>query len=172
MSTGRSFRTFPNAGYQRVKIDGELYEIDEAPALNKKLKHDIEVVVDRIVVREGLRELNRRFTGTGARAGRRPGLRRECRLRASGRPSPRSSPAPSAASRSRRSSLRLFSFNNPFGACPSCDGLGESFIFDPMMVVPNEALSLEKGAIAPWANSTSHITCRRWRAWRGITRWT
>ena len=141
-------------GYQRVKIDGELYEIDEAPALNKKLKHDIEVVVDRIVVREGLGQPDRQFAGAGAWAGGRSGLRRE---RRSGERTTFSAKfaCPVSGFTIPEIEPRLFSFNNPFGACPSCDGLGEKLYFDPMMVVPNEALSLEKGAIAPWANSTS-----------------
>ena len=141
-------------GYQRVKIDGEMYEIDEAPALNKKLKHDIEVVVDRIVVREGLgnRIADSLEQALGladglafaenADTGERTTFSAKFACPVSGFTIPEIEP-------------RLFSFNNPFGACPSCDGLGEKLYFDPMMVVPNEALSLEKGAIAPWANSTS-----------------
>ena len=142
-------------GFQRVKIDGELYEIDEAPALNKKLKHDIEVVVDRIVVRRRLGQSARRFAGAGAWAGRRPGLRRERRHRASAPRSPRSSPAPSAASRSRRSSRGCSRSTTLSAPARPATGWARSCISTPMMVVPNEALSLEKGAIAPWANSTS-----------------
>ena len=102
-STARSFRT-SKRGYQRVKIDGEMYEIDEAPALNKKLKHDIEVVVDRIVVREGFG--NRLADSLETALGLADGLAFAENADSGERDhlSPRSSPARSAASRSRRSS--------------------------------------------------------------------
>ncbi|KAA0593431.1 excinuclease ABC subunit A [Azospirillum lipoferum] len=141
-------------GFQRVRIDGTMYEIDEVPALNKKLKHDIEVVVDRIVVREGLG--NRLADSLETALGLADGIvwvenaetndqtvfSQKFACPVSGFTIPEIEP-------------RLFSFNNPFGACPACDGLGSKIYFDPMLVVPDERLSLSKGAIAPWAGSTS-----------------
>jgi excinuclease ABC subunit A len=141
-------------GFQRVKIDGKLYEIDAAPALDKKLKHDIEVVVDRIVVRDGLgnRVADSLETALGlaegiaiaenADGGERTIFSAKFACPVSGFTIPEIEP-------------RLFSFNNPAGACPACDGLGTKLFFDPELVVPDERLSLKEGAIAPWANSSS-----------------
>ncbi|WP_376959267.1 excinuclease ABC subunit UvrA [Azospirillum sp. A26] len=141
-------------GFQRVRVDGTMYEIDEVPALNKKLKHDIEVVVDRIVVREGLgnRLADSLETALGladgivwvenAKTNEQTVFSQKFACPVSGFTIPEIEP-------------RLFSFNNPFGACPACDGLGSKIYFDPMLVVPDERLTLAKGAIAPWAGSTS-----------------
>ena len=141
-------------GFQRVRVDGEMHEIDSVPALNKKLKHDIEVVVDRIVVREGLG--NRLADSLETALNLADGIvfvenadtheqtvfSQKFACPVSGFTIPEIEP-------------RLFSFNNPFGACPTCDGLGSKIYFDPMLVVPDERLSLGKGAIAPWAGSSS-----------------
>ncbi len=141
-------------GFQRVKIDGEMVEIDEAPALDKKLKHDIEVVVDRIVLREGLgnRLADSIETALGladgimiaenADDGTRTTFSAKFACPVSGFTIPEIEP-------------RLFSFNNPFGACPACDGLGSKLYFDPDLVIADERLSLHEGVIAPWAKSSS-----------------
>jgi excinuclease ABC subunit A len=141
-------------GFQRVKIDGTLYEIDEAPALDKKRKHDIEAVIDRIVVREGIeRRLADSFEtalalGDGlvfaenADTGERTTFSAKFACPVSGFTIDEIEP-------------RLFSFNNPFGACPACDGLGTEMFFDPALVVPDDRLTLAQGAVAPWANSSS-----------------
>ena len=141
-------------GYQRVKVDGALYEIDEAPALDKKRKHDIEVVVDRLVVRPGqeTRLADSFETALGladglaftenADDGTRTAFSAKFACPVSGFTIDEIEP-------------RLFSFNNPFGACPACDGLGTEMFFDPDLVVPDDGLSLMDGAVAPWANSTS-----------------
>ncbi|PWC32404.1 excinuclease ABC subunit UvrA [Azospirillum sp. TSO35-2] len=141
-------------GFQRVRVDGTMYEIDEVPTLNKKLKHDIEVVVDRIVVREGLgnRLADSLETALGladgivwvenAETSEQTVFSQKFACPVSGFTIPEIEP-------------RLFSFNNPFGACPACDGLGSKIYFDPMLVVPDERLTLAKGAVAPWAGSTS-----------------
>src|SRR3954466_3898574 len=141
-------------GYQRVKIDGELYEIDEAPALNKKLKHDIEVVVDRIVVREGLG--NRIADSLETALELADGL-----VFAENADTGESTTfsakfaCPVSGFTIDEIEPRLFSFNNPFGACPVCDGLGSKLYFDPELVVPDTRKTLRDGAIAPWAHSTS-----------------
>jgi excinuclease ABC subunit A len=141
-------------GFQRVKIDGALYEIDRAPALNKKVKHDIEAVVDRVVVsdRIGARLADSLETalalGDGliyaddADTGARTTFSAKFACPVSGFTIDEIEP-------------RLFSFNNPFGACPACDGLGTEMFFDADLIVPDDRLSLAAGAIAPWANSTS-----------------
>jgi excinuclease ABC subunit A len=141
-------------GFQRVKIDGKMLEIDAVPALNKKLKHDIAVVVDRIVVREGLGTRLAESLETAldladgialvenADSGEETVFSAKFACPVSGFTIPEIEP-------------RLFSFNNPFGACPACDGLGTKLFFDPDLVVPDERLSLREGAVAPWANSSS-----------------
>ncbi|HXQ40782.1 MAG TPA: excinuclease ABC subunit UvrA [Candidatus Udaeobacter sp.] len=145
-------------GFQRVKVDGQLYEIDQVPALNKKLKHDIEVVVDRIVVRPGLETRLADSVETGLNLS--DGL-----LFAERADSGKAAPdrvtfsarfaCPVSGFTIDEIEPRLFSFNNPFGACPACDGLGTTLYFDPELVVPDDSVSLREGAIAPWANSSS-----------------
>jgi excinuclease ABC subunit A len=145
-------------GFQRVKVDGQLYEIDKVPALNKKLKHDVEVVVDRIVVRPGLETRLADSVETGLNLA--DGL-----LFAEKADTGKAAPervifsarfaCPVSGFTIDEIEPRLFSFNNPFGACPACDGLGTTLFFDPELVVPDESLSLREGAVAPWANSTS-----------------
>ena len=160
-------------GFQRVKIDGEFHEIADVPALDKKYKHDIDVVVDRIVVREDI-------------AARLADSLETCLKLADGlavaefadKPLPADQLTGEGANKSKNETHerivfsekfacpvsgftipeiepRLFSFNNPFGACPSCDGLGTKQAIDPDMVVPNPALTLRGGAIAPWSKSTN-----------------
>ncbi len=141
-------------GYQRVKIDGTLYEIESAPALNKKIKHDIEVVVDRIVVRPGVAgrladslETALQLTdglalAEDAKTGERTIFSAKFACPISGFTIEEIEP-------------RLFSFNSPHGACPDCDGLGNQMYFDADLVVPDPGRSLKDGAIAPWAKSSS-----------------
>ncbi len=142
-------------GFQRVKIDGELHEIEAAPALDKKRKHDIEVVVDRLIVREGIETRladsfetalgladGLAFTEEANKAGTRTTFSARFACPVSGFTIDEIEP-------------RLFSFNNPFGACPSCDGLGVTLFFDPDLVVPDDKLALSEGAIAPWSRSAT-----------------
>ncbi|WP_105373853.1 excinuclease ABC subunit UvrA [Neorhizobium huautlense] len=161
-------------GFQRVKVDGQFYEIAEVPALDKKYKHDIDVVVDRLVVRsdisarladsletslklaDGLavaefadKPLRAEDTAAGGSANKSLNETHERVLFSekfacpvSGFTIPEIEP-------------RLFSFNNPFGACPTCDGLGSQQKVDEALIVPEPARTLRDGAIAPWAKSTS-----------------
>jgi excinuclease ABC subunit A len=192
------------AGYTRVRIDGELYAIEDAPALDKKYKHDIEVVVDRLAVREGIETrladsfeqalklaeglayVDLADTTVAEVADQSPSRLREGSgvgvLSEATSPEEGDMPSPDP-SRKREGGMkntglppnrivfsekfacpvsgftleaiepRLFSFNAPQGACPACDGLGEKLLFDPQLVVPNEALTLKQGAVAPWAKS-------------------
>jgi excinuclease ABC subunit A len=145
-------------GFQRVKVDGQLYEIEHAPALNKKLKHDIEVVVDRVAVRPGLetRLADSIETGLNLSDGLLFAEKAETGKTAAERVTFSARFAcPVSGFTIDEIEPRLFSFNNPFGACPSCDGLGTTLYFDPELVVPDESKSLREGAVAPWANSTS-----------------
>ncbi len=147
-------------GFQRAKIDGKFYEIGQSPALDKKLKHDIEVVVDRLAVKKniGNRLPDSIETALGLADGlviaefadekdkdgspRRLLMSSKFACPVSGFIIPEIEP-------------RLFSFNNPHGACPMCDGLGTQLYFDPALVVPDESLTLRKGAIAPWSKTSS-----------------
>ncbi|MBB3020519.1 excinuclease ABC subunit A [Microvirga lupini] len=150
---------FQKKGFQRLKIDGEYYAIDEAPALDKKFKHDIDVVVDRIVVRadiaarladsfetaleltDGIAVIEYADETDEKGKPKRIVFSSKFACPVSGFTIPEIEP-------------RLFSFNNPFGACPTCGGIGHEMRIDEALVV-DEALSLKRGAIMPWAKSTS-----------------
>jgi excinuclease ABC subunit A len=154
------------AGYTRVRIDGEFYDIEAAPALDKKYKHDIELVVDRIVVREGLEtrladsfEQALKLADGLAYVDPADGQTGEGKLKA-GEYAPEGRitfsqkfACPVSGFTIPEIEPRLFSFNAPQGACPACDGLGEKLHFDPGLIVPNENLSIKKGAVVPWAKS-------------------
>ncbi len=141
-------------GFTRAKVDGKLYEIDQVPALNKKLKHEIEAVVDRIVVKPGLEQrLADSFEtalalsdGIVYAEGADDGARTVFSSRFA---------CPVSGFTIEEIEPRLFSFNSPHGACPVCDGLGHEVFFDPHLVVPDEQRSLEDGAVMPWVNSLS-----------------
>ena len=142
-------------GFQRVKVDGTLHEIDAVPTLNKKIKHDIEVVVDRIVVRDGLqsRLADSLETALGladgiAFAENADGKGDVARTVFSAKFA-----CPVSGFTIDEIEPRLFSFNNPFGACPTCDGLGVTLHFDADQVVPDGNASIDDGAVAPWSSS-------------------
>ncbi|CUJ96563.1 Excinuclease ABC subunit A [Ruegeria denitrificans] len=153
----KEFLELRKQGFQRVKVDGEFYELDEPPALDKKFRHDIDVVVDRLVVREGmetrladsLRTALDLADGiaileTAPREGdpERTTFSENFACPVSGFTIPEIEP-------------RLFSFNAPFGACPDCDGLGVELFFDERLVVPDQTLKLYDGALAPWRKGKS-----------------
>jgi excinuclease ABC subunit A len=140
-------------GFQRVKIDGKLYEIAAAPALDKKYKHDIDVVVDRLVVRPDLG--NRLADSIETALDLAEGLAVAENADTGERTIFSSRFAcPVSGFTIEEIEPRLFSFNAPQGACPACDGLGVKMFFDPEMVVPDDRLSLAEGAVAPWADSS------------------
>jgi len=141
-------------GFQRVKVDGTLYEIDAVPTLDKKKKHDIDVVVDRLVIQPGLG--NRLADSIETALGLSDGLCIAENAETGERTTFSAKFAcPVSGFTIEEIEPRLFSFNNPFGACPTCDGLGVKLYFDPELIIPNPDLSLREGAIAPWAGSTS-----------------
>ena len=150
---------YQKRGFQRLKIDGQFYDIADAPVLDKKFKHDIDVVVDRIVVRadiaarlaESLETALELADGIAVAefADQPAGGERETLTFSS------KFACPVSGFTIAEIEPRLFSFNNPFGACPKCGGLGSEQKIDADLVVPEPKLTLRKGAIAPWARSTS-----------------
>ncbi len=150
----RDFAELQKRGFQRVKVDGTFYEITDIPALDKKLKHDIDVVVDRLVIKPDLG--NRVADSMEVALGLTDGIAvvemadQAERVIFSARFA-----CPVSGFTIDEIEPRLFSFNNPFGACPECDGLGTQFFIDPIAVVPDGNLSLKEGAIAPWSKSSS-----------------
>ena len=154
----KEFLELRKQGFQRVKVDGTFYELDEPPTLDKKFRHDIDVVVDRIVVREGLEtrladsfrtalDLADGITilETAVAEGQEPErftFSEKFACPVSGFTIPEIEP-------------RLFSFNAPFGACPACDGLGHELFFDERLVVPDATLKIYDGALAPWRKGKS-----------------
>jgi len=203
---------FMKKGYQRVKIDGKFYEIAEAPALDKKFTHDIDVVVDRVVVRpdiatrlaDSLEQALKLADGlavaeladgtslgsplegeTDRPKGGREGAHRTKNPHPPG-PAPQGGRERAVAAEEKKTKLataaaadarrlvfsekfacpvsgftipeiepRLFSFNNPFGACPKCGGLGVEQHIDPDLVISDKDRTLRRGAISPWAKSSS-----------------
>ncbi|WP_354037926.1 excinuclease ABC subunit UvrA [Devosia sp. UYZn731] len=147
-------------GFQRVKIDGEYYEIEEAPVLDKKLKHDLEVVVDRIVVgpdisgrlAESFETALKLADGIAliefADEKAEDGTQRQVTFS-------EKFACPVSGFTIAEIEPRLFSFNNPFGACPVCDGLGTEQKIDPNQIVPDASLSLRDGAILPWSKTSA-----------------
>jgi len=161
-------------GYQRAKIDGQFYELSDPPTLDKKFKHDIDVVVDRIAVKAGIEtrladsleqalkladgiafaefaDSKSEDAATGkaslknkTKTAERLIFSQKFACPVSGFTIPEIEP-------------RLFSFNNPAGACPACDGLGEQLKFDAALVIPDEGKTLEEGAVAPWAKGPSPL---------------
>jgi excinuclease ABC subunit A len=148
-------------GFQRAKIDGDFHDLESPPKIDKKYKHDIDVVVDRIVVREGIETRLADSIETAlkladglavvemadAPKGKDPErllFSQKFACPVSGFTIPEIEP-------------RLFSFNSPQGACPACDGLGEELQFDPDLVVPERNKSLAEGALAPWAKTSSRL---------------
>ncbi len=167
-------------GFARVKIDGTFHEISEAPALDKKYTHDIDVVVDRIVVRD---DIQTRLADSLETALRLTDGMAVAELADKALP-PEETQEGGSKNKSRNETHerlifsekfacpvsgftipeiepRLFSFNNPFGACPACDGLGTQQKIDENLVVPDADLTLTKGAIAPWSKSSSPVALLR-----------
>ena len=148
----KEFKELQAKGFQRVKVDGTLYEIEDIPPLNKKLKHDIEVVVDRLVIREditgrladsvetALKLADGLCIAENAQSGQQTIFSEKFACPVSGFTIAEIEP-------------RLFSFNSPHGACPDCDGLGVKQILDPALVVPDITKSIAQGAVEPWSKN-------------------
>ncbi|MAY99285.1 MAG: excinuclease ABC subunit A, partial [Micavibrio sp.] len=150
----KEFAELQKKGFQRVKVDGELYELPEVPALDKKIKHDIEVVVDRLIVKD---EIQGRLADSVETALRLADGLVIAENASSGEQHIYSEKfaCPVSGFTIAEIEPRLFSFNSPHGACPNCDGLGKKMHFDPELVVPDPKKSLADGAIEPWSKSFS-----------------
>lgn len=142
-------------GFQRVKIDGTIYLLEETPVLDKKLKHTIEVVVDRVVIKEGIEGRLAQSIETALKlsdgllyAENPDQVVDEEHLTFSEKFA-----CPVSGFTLDEVEPRLFSFNSPFGACPTCDGLGVRITYDPELLIANPELSLAQGAILPWNTS-------------------
>ena len=169
-------------GFQRVKIDGEFYEIEDAPALDKKLKHDIEVVVDRLVVSPDIAGRLAESFETALRLADGIALAEFADQREEDGSPKRITfsekfACPVSGFTIAEIEPRLFSFNNPFGACPVCSGLGTEAKIDPDLIVPDVSLSLREGAVQPWSKTSSpyylqtlHAVTRHFKASTG-TAW-
>jgi excinuclease ABC subunit A len=174
---------FGKKGYQRVKVDGQFYEIGQVPALDKKFTHDIDVVVDRLVVRpdiatrladsleqalklaDGLAIAELAEASSGSAEGAKSGDDEKKSERAKANRQRNETAerivfsekfaCPVSGFTIPEIEPRLFSFNNPFGACPKCGGLGVEQHIDAELVIPDKERTLRKGAISPWAKSSS-----------------
>ena len=145
----KEFESLQKQGYQRLKIDGTVYSIDEVPTLSKNIKHDIEVVVDRLVVKPTIAERAAQSFETALKLG--DGLVFAENISDNSRTTFSSKFAcPVSGFTIEEIEPRLFSFNNPYGACPHCDGIGAKLYMDPELIVPNPNLSISQGAILPW----------------------
>ena len=153
----KEFSNLLKKGFQRVKIDGEFFELDNIPSLEKNIKHDIDVVVDRIVIDKKLGnrladsfETALQLADGLAAIEIASGENKEKRILYSANYS-----CPESGFTIEEIEPRLFSFNNPVGACQNCDGLGTEFFIDKDLVIPNQDLSIRDGAIAPWSRTSS-----------------
>ena len=150
----KEFAELQKKGFTRVRVDGEMYDIQDVPALDKNFKHDIEVVVDRLVVRADMG--NRVADSLETALGLTEGLAIAENADTNDRTLFSAKFAcPVSGFTIDEIEPRLFSFNNPHGACPACDGLGTKMYFDPDLVVPDNEKSVKDGAIAPWSSSSS-----------------
>ena len=153
---------YKKRGFQKIKVDGKYYEISDFPALNKKIKHDISIVVDRIVINSSIG--NRLADSVETAINLSNGLLmveyedetipKKFRKLESITFSSKFS-CPESGFTIEEIEPRLFSFNSPYGACEECEGIGHNLNVDPNLVVPDEKKSLQDGAIIPWAKSTS-----------------
>ena len=136
-------------GFQRIKIDGQMYDLEETPALNKNQKHNIEIVVDRIIIKDGLAERLAQSFETALKLS--DGLAYVENMVDGKRITFSSKFAcPVSGFTIEEIEPRMFSFNSPVGACPHCDGIGAKLYMDPELIIPNPNLSISQGVVAPW----------------------
>ncbi|KUJ86232.1 ABC-ATPase UvrA [Ruegeria marisrubri] len=153
----KEFLELRKQGFQRVKVDGAFYELDEPPILDKKFRHDIDVVVDRLVIREGME--TRLADSLRTALDLADGIAILETAPKEGEPEritfSENFACPVSGFTIPEIEPRLFSFNAPYGACPDCDGLGVELFFDERLVVPDQSLRLYDGALAPWRKGKS-----------------
>ncbi|MFH1542754.1 MAG: excinuclease ABC subunit UvrA [bacterium] len=143
-------------GFIRVRVDNKVYEIEEVPAIDKKKKHDIEIVVDRISVKPANIKRLTESVETALRYG--SGIVQILSGKAKAKPLTYSEKfsCPDCHIGLDEITPRIFSFNSPYGACPKCSGLGDKLEFDPDLVIPDKSLSLANGAIAAWGDTVNY----------------
>ena len=155
----KEFLELRKSGFQRVKVNSEFYDLDEPPVLDKKFRHNIDVVVDRIVIKEDMatRLADSFRTALDLADGiailetaPHEGVSEIERITFS-----ENFACPVSGFTIPEIEPRLFSFNAPFGACPDCDGLGKELYFDERLVVPDQTLRIKDGALAPWRKGKS-----------------
>jgi excinuclease ABC subunit A len=155
----KEFLDLRKQGFQRVKVDGAFHELEDAPVLDKKLRHDIDVVVDRIIVKDGIQTRLADSFRTALDLADGIAILETAPAEGEGEPArttfSEKFACPVSGFTIPEIEPRLFSFNAPFGACPVCDGLGVELFFDERLVVPDQELTLGQGALAPWAKSKS-----------------
>ncbi|MEP2531008.1 excinuclease ABC subunit UvrA [Shimia sp.] len=153
----KEFLELRKQGFQRVKVDGAFYELDEPPTLDKKFRHDIDVVVDRLIVREGLE--TRLADSLRTALDLADGIAVLETAPSDGEPEritfSEKFACPVSGFTIPEIEPRMFSFNAPFGACTECDGLGKELFFDERLVVPDQTLKVYDGALAPWRKGKS-----------------
>ena len=153
----KEFADLMKQGFQRAKIDGEFYRIEDAPELDKKYRHNIDVVVDRVVVREGLETRLADSLETALRLADGLAVAEKAEDDQERILFSEKFACPVSGFTLPDIEPRLFSFNAPYGACPACDGLGRELKFDPGLVVPDTGKTLASGAIAPWSKTPSSL---------------
>ena len=155
----REFLDLRKQGFQRIKVNGAFFELEDAPVLDKKLRHNIDVVVDRIVVKDGIQTRLADSFRTALNLADGIAILETAPAEGEGEPVrttfSEKFACPVSGFTIPEIEPRLFSFNAPFGACPVCDGLGVELFFDERLVVPDQGITLMQGALAPWAKSKS-----------------
>jgi excinuclease ABC subunit A len=151
----KEFLELRKQGFQRVKVNGDFYELEDAPTLDKKFRHNIDVVVDRIVVKEGIETRLADSLRTALNLADGIAILELASEEATRTTFSEKFACPVSGFTIPEIEPRLFSFNAPFGACPVCDGLGVELFFDDRLIVPDQNLTLPQGALAPWAKSKS-----------------
>ena len=152
----KEIKEFQKKGFQRLKVDGEIYDIDAVPALNKNLSHDISVVVDRLVVKDGIQTRVAGSLETALALSDGLAVAENAETHEETLFSSRYS-CPVSGFTIEEIEPRLFSFNNPHGYCPQCEGLGVKLYIDADLVIPDPSKPLSKGAIAPWTGASGEL---------------
>jgi len=150
------FADIQKDGFVRVRVDGKLCEVSEVPPLNKKIKHDIEIVIDRLVVKPANRKRLNESVETALRYGSDVVEILEDKAKARPKVFSEKFACPACGISLDEITPRIFSFNGPYGACPNCSGLGNKLEFDPDLIIPDRNLSIAEGALAPWGEAASY----------------
>ncbi len=153
------------AGFVRVRIDGEVYALEEVPSLDKNRRHDVEIVVDRLVMRDDLKKRLADSLATALSWG--GGIAIVDVIDGEEMVLSEHLACPRCGFSLEELSPRMFSFNSPYGACPACDGLGHHLVVDPELVIPDPEMTIEEGAIAPWSTGEYYpqllaAACEHW----------